>query len=196
VIYERLKALRRAQRQRQWMGLLADNFSLAPGARISKADVSVRGRAGCSLSVGADSDIEGSLVLERDDAIIRIGDRSFIGGRTTVGCAESVTIGNDVLISFDVLIMDHDGHSVNFGERATDVQDWAAGRKQWQHVPIAPVEICDRSWIGAKAIVLKGVTIGTGAIVGSGAVVTKDVPPHCVVAGNPARVIRTLEPSS
>lgn len=52
------------------------------------------------------------------------------------------------------------------------------------------VTTCDDTWIGCNAIILKGVTIGRGAIVGAGAVVTKDVPPYAIVDGNPAKVIR------
>jgi acetyltransferase-like isoleucine patch superfamily enzyme len=55
-----------------------------------------------------------------------------------------------------------------------------------------PVKINDRVWIGFNSIILKGVTIGEGGIVGAGSVVTKDVPPYTIVAGNPARVIREI----
>ncbi|MBK8021791.1 MAG: hypothetical protein IPK19_10285 [Chloroflexi bacterium] len=55
---------------------------------------------------------------------------------------------------------------------------------------MAPIRICDKAWIGFNAVILKGVTIGEGAIVGAGSVVTKDVPAWTVVAGNPARIIR------
>lgn len=54
----------------------------------------------------------------------------------------------------------------------------------------APVIIKDNAWIGMSAIILKGVTVGEGAIVAAGSVVTKDVPPHTIVAGVPARVIK------
>jgi galactoside O-acetyltransferase len=62
-------------------------------------------------------------------------------------------------------------------------------------VHLAPVKIQDKVWIGFNAIVLKGVTIGEGAVVGAGAVVTRNVPAYTVVAGNPARPIRELTPS-
>jgi acetyltransferase-like isoleucine patch superfamily enzyme len=55
-----------------------------------------------------------------------------------------------------------------------------------------PVAICDDAWIAAGATVLRGVTIGNGSVVAAGAVVTDDVPPFTIVAGNPARVVRTL----
>ena len=73
-----------------------------------------------------------------------------------------------------------------------DVKEWIENRKDWSNVQITPVVICDRSWIGARSIILKGVTIGEGAIVGAGSVVTSDVPPWTIVGGNPARVIRAL----
>jgi galactoside O-acetyltransferase len=57
-----------------------------------------------------------------------------------------------------------------------------------------PVKIEDKVWIGFNSIILKGVTVGEGAIVGAGSVVTKDVPPYTIVAGNPARIIRELTP--
>ncbi|MDH4236354.1 MAG: hypothetical protein OEV17_03815 [Nitrospira sp.] len=59
---------------------------------------------------------------------------------------------------------------------------------------VGKVDIHDKAWIGLDAIILKGVTIGEGAIVGAGSVVSKDVPPFTIVAGNPARVVRELGP--
>ena len=57
-----------------------------------------------------------------------------------------------------------------------------------------PVSIGDDVWIGANAMILRGVTLGEGAVVGAGAVVTGDVPAHTIVAGNPATVVRELKP--
>jgi len=77
-------------------------------------------------------------------------------------------------------------------------EDLRAGRnplasKDWSVVPTKPIRICDKVWIGMNAIILKGVTIGEGAVVAAGAVVTKDVPPWTVAAGNPARVVKCIE---
>ena len=85
----------------------------------------------------------------------------------------AITIGDGVAIAEDVIIRDHDGHIIS-GGRA-------------ERLPIA---IGDHVWIGMRAMILKGVTIGSGAIVAAGAVVTRDVPPNTLVAGNPARIIR------
>ena len=70
--------------------------------------------------------------------------------------------------------------------------EWHEGRKDWTHVAHAAVTIKDKAWIGFNVSILKGVTIGEGAVVGAGSVVTRDVAPYSVVAGNPVRLIRML----
>ena len=73
--------------------------------------------------------------------------------------------------------------------------DWRDGGKHdWETTNSSPVIIKKGVWIGARSIVLKGVTIGEGAVIGSGSVVTKDIPPYTINAGNPARVIRYIPP--
>ena len=97
-----------------------------------------------------------------------------------------------MLIAFEVLVMDHDSHAMQFESRRHDVRDWMRGTKDWTAVVRWPVRIGNKAWIGARTIVLKGVTIGEGAIIGAGSVVTGDVPPWMLAAGNPARIIRPL----
>jgi len=109
-------------------------------------------------------------------AIMRIGDRCSIGDRTEIHCGDSITLGNEVIISWDCLILDRDYHSTN-------------GNLE----QCAPVRIEDRVWIGCRAIILKGVTIGEDAVVAAGAVVTKDVPSKTLVAGNPAQVKKMIK---
>lgn len=116
-----------------------------------------------------------------DCGTIIIGERSELNG-TAIISACRVEIGNDVLFGPEVVIMDTDGHVVD-RSREDDVR--AHGR--------APVIIGDRAWIGFGALIMKGVTIGSHAVVAARAVVTKDVPPHGVVAGNPARLIKQFE---
>jgi galactoside O-acetyltransferase len=96
------------------------------------------------------------------------------------------------MISWGVTITDHDSHSTQFSIRSNDVQKWKNGIKEWNGVSIRPVIINDKAWIGFNAILLKGVVIGEGAVVAAGSVVTKDVEPWTMVAGNPARVIKRL----
>ncbi len=107
------------------------------------------------------------------DAVIRIGNGTYLNRNAEIVAARAVTIGRDCKIARDVIIMDTDQHDVP-----------GAG------LLIKPIEIGDRVWIGSRAIILKGVTVGQDAVVAAGSVVTKDVPPRSIVAGVPARVVR------
>ena len=106
--------------------------------------------------------------------------------------AERIEVGDDVMIAWGTTIVDHNSHSSSFSKRSEDVINWMQGKKDWSHVKTSPVKICDKVWIGFNTIILKGVTIGEGAVVGAGSVVTKNVPPWTIVAGNPARIIREI----
>ena len=106
------------------------------------------------------------------------GELTLNGGYCTAGvqivCAKKITIGKGCAIARDVIIRDTDAHQLlNCG-----------------HVMTQDVCIGDHVWIGNRAMIMKGVTIGSGAVVAAGSVVTKDVPPRCLVAGVPAKVIR------
>ncbi|MEM9998211.1 MAG: acyltransferase [Bacteroidota bacterium] len=112
------------------------------------------------------------------DATIRIGARSFINHGASLSARAGITIGENVQIAPHVVVMDSDFHAVG------DLSN--AGKR-------APIVIEDDAWLAIRSTVLKGVTIGRGAVVAAGAVVVKDVPPYTVVAGVPAKVIRTLK---
>jgi len=176
----------------EWSRLLPAGCSIGNGTRIETARLVVREPNGCRLAIGAESNIEALIVLEKQEAEVQIGSRTHLGGGTLVDAACRIAIGDDVLIGFEVLIMDHDSHAMHFESRRHDVRDWMRGVKDWTPVVRRPVRIDNKAWVGARAIVLKGVTIGEGAIIGAGSVVTGDVPPWTLAAGNPARIIRPL----
>ncbi|WP_199618152.1 acyltransferase [Paenibacillus alkalitolerans] len=111
--------------------------------------------------------------LDSDEAVIEIGDHTFINRRSEIMCKKLVKIGRNCAISWDVSIMDTDYHCI---EGST---------------PTKPTVIGDNVWIGNKSIILKGVTIGTGAVVAAGSVVSKDVPAYALVAGVPAKLVKT-----
>jgi acetyltransferase-like isoleucine patch superfamily enzyme len=107
---------------------------------------------------------------------MRIGDRVFLNAGSVVISVLEITIGDDVALASDVYVIDSNSHGVE-------------GRP---HVE-APVHIGDGTWVGARAMILPGVTIGKRVVVAAGSVVTRDVPDDSLVAGNPARVIRSLD---
>lgn len=167
------------------------SLEIGEGAQIRSPIV--RPRKGGRLVIGDHSIFAGRVAMDRDNATITIGPRSFVG-KGLIVAAKSVDIGADTLLSWGVTIVDHQSHALDFADRAGDVSAWLSGDKDWTHVEIASVRIGDKVWVGFGASILPGVTIGEGAVVGAASVVTRDVPPWTVVAGNPARPIKTLEP--
>lgn len=108
---------------------------------------------------------------------IEIGARTFINYGSSIASRASVKIGSDCLLGHYTFVMDNDQHDI--------VRHMELPRS-------GPVVIEDHVWIGSKVVILAGVHIGSRAVIGAGSIVTKDVPPRCVVAGNPARVLRHL----
>ncbi len=151
----------------------------------------IAARPPARLTIGAKSMFQGSIAADHPAAIVTIGSNTFVGGSRLV-CAKEICIGDNVLISWGCTLVDHDSHSLVWEERQNDVRDWHYGRKDWSHVTMEKVTICDKAWIGFNVVILKGVTVGEGAVVGACSVVTKDVEPYTVVAGNPARLVKRL----
>lgn len=110
--------------------------------------------------------------MDAPGAALTIGDQTYVNAGTRLHCRSSVVIGARCMFSWDVLVVDSDYHHLD--DQAVD----------------APVRIGDQVWIGARAQILKGVTIGDGAVVAAGSVVTRDVEPHTLVGGSPARPLR------
>lgn len=113
-----------------------------------------------------------------------VGDHTFIGHHCGFNIARSIRIGNHCLLASEVLIYDLDGHPID-----------AESRRRGLPTPveqIQPVTIGDNVWIGNGATLLKGVKVGDRAIIAARSVVVHDVPADCIVAGNPARIIRRL----
>lgn len=150
----------------------------------------LNGRGG-KIVIGKDCLIHARVDFDAPSGHVTIGDRCFIGASHLV-CHSGISIGNDVIMSWGITIVDHNSHAVDWEGRKDDVRLWAVGQKDWTHVKIAPVTIGDKVWIGFGASILKGVTIGEGAVIGAKSVVTRDVPAYAVVAGNPASIVRQL----
>lgn len=120
------------------------------------------------------------LWIEDDHGIISFGKKNRIEGKTHIAVIEgtSITFGNECLFSSDVVFRTGDSHSILDALTEKRIN------------PSKSIRISDKVWFGNKTTILKGVSIDTESIVGSGAVVTKDVPSHSIVAGNPAKVLK------
>jgi len=124
------------------------------------------------------SDVKFSLIASDSfpSPKLMIGAYSSIGDRTQIHCGNRVVIGNYVLIAWDVNIIEYDYHAPGGGQPEPE-----------------PITIEDEAWIGACCIITKGVTIGQGSIIAAGSVVTKNVPPYTLAAGNPAQHIKEVQ---
>lgn len=115
---------------------------------------------------------------------IRIGNGVFIGNGCTLSAASEIVIGDCCLLSAEVRIHDNDGHPLDPENRRANLPITPKD--------VSPVKIGDNVWIGARATILKGTTLGDNSVIGTGAVVTSDVQPNTIVAGNPAREVGKL----
>lgn len=148
-----------------------------------------------SISIGSGSLIKGELLTFRHGGEIIIGTHCFIGEGARLWSAVRIEIGHRTLISHNVNIIDNLTHSMNPQKRHAQFLSISQGNfPEHDYLDEQPVIIGEDVLIGCQSIVLKGVTIGNGAVIGAGAVVTSDVPDFTVVAGNPAKVIRKLTP--
>jgi acetyltransferase-like isoleucine patch superfamily enzyme len=147
------------------------------------------------IIIGSHSFIRGELQISASGGAISIGEWCYVGADTRIWSAASIEIGNRVLIAHSVNIMDNLTHPLQAAQRHEQTkQIFTRGHPRKISLDEKPIKICDDAWIGAGAMVLRGVTVGQGGIVAAGAVVTKDVPPYTIVAGNPAVVVRELSP--
>lgn len=124
---------------------------------------------------------------------IHLGTNVTVNMNCTFVDCNTITVGDDTMISSSVQLYTST-HPVEAADRLVDGWDPGSGRYRW-NTYAKPISIGDRCWLGGGVIVLPGITIGDGSVVGAGSVVTRDVPPDCVVAGNPARVIRRINQS-
>ncbi len=131
-------------------------------------------RENAKLIVNDDFSIySGSRVYINKNAILILGS-GYINNNLNLNCFEKIEIGNNVAISDNVSIRDSDNHEI----------------LNSNHVKTKPIKIGDHVWIGMNAIILKGVTIGDGAIIAAGSVVNRDVPAKCLAGGVPAKILK------
>jgi acetyltransferase-like isoleucine patch superfamily enzyme len=137
---------------------------------------------GCCVNVIATSDKKVRLTVwpqKNGEGYIRIGDYSLMSPGVRIESALGVDIGSSCMLASNVYIMDSDWHGV--------YDRISAGKSR-------PVSLAENVWVGDSAILCKGIQVGANSIIGAGAVVVSDVPPNSVFAGNPARLIKKLNP--
>lgn len=167
--------------------LIYSAFNFRIGALLRfPSDIRSRGRLDIAKNCrfGRYSTIE----LFCKDSRLTVGEGFRSNSHLHIGVVSSVTIGNHVLVASGVYISDH-SHGAYGSQEPSDPRTAPLSRP----LVSAPVVIGDNVWLGEKVAVLPGVRIGHGVVVGAGAVVTQDVPDHCIVVGVPARVIKRYD---
>lgn len=179
-------------------GTVPDNVELAEGSVVDTSYGLTRfastAKPGLAMRPGSGS--YGSTFIVGPNGQVTVGAYTCLN-TVTIICEQSITIGSHCLIAWSVVISD-----VDYAPAMVDVthslalERAASGRTR--HLPPIseprPVSIGDAAWIGFGSVILPGITVGSGSVVGSKSVVTTDVPPFTIVAGNPARVIRQITP--
>lgn len=131
------------------------------------------------------------IVTRAEGAKISIGNNVGISG-ATIYARKGITIGDNTCIGGNVKILDNDFHPIEWEERNRLLQDEKGGDVT-ELIPAKPISIGKNCFIGCNSIILKGTTLGDGCVVGAGAVVSGQFPDNSVIAGNPAKVIKTLK---
>ena len=144
------------------------------------------------IQIGKGTHIRGKLLLFKYGGRIQIGANCYVGDGTRIWSGENIIIGDNVLISHGVHIVDTNSHELEAIERAERYKGLIENGP-WEDkgsIMTSAIVIKDYAWISFNATILKGVTIGKGAIVAAGSVVTKDVPDYAMVGGNPAKILK------
>ena len=144
---------------------------------VGRPRVTNRGRIAIGNRVALRSTVIPIQLEALSGGSIEIGDRTFINYGVSIAAHEAIRIGKDCLLGAQVMILDNNQHDLTMRRKLP---------------PSQPVTLGDNVWLGHRVIVLPGVTIGHDAVVGAGAVVTKDIPPRSIAVGNPARVVKSF----
>ena len=148
------------------------------------------------VKIGNHCRIFAQLYTQGDGQIL-IGDHCCIYNDTVIGAVDSIQIGDYAIISNHVHIYDNNNHPTDPEIRRQMCIDGFDGDAwKWTNADGSPIVIGKNVWIGEYAAIMKGVTIGDGAVVAAHAVVTKSVPSRTIVAGNPAKVVKLLDKST
>lgn len=142
------------------------------------------------IEIGECTSLLGTLTSMCNGKIV-IGKHCFIGWQSRIRCVKKIIIGDYCAIANNVIICDNNNHPVNpYDRMIMESTPHGSIEHSWIYSEHAPIIIGNNVWIGEGSRICKGVTIGDGSIVAANAVVTKSVPINCIVAGNPAKVVK------
>lgn len=126
------------------------------------------------------------------NSILKIGNNTGISS-ACIWTKQYISIGNNVKIGGDCILMDTDAHNLDYRIRNSHMKDKDGYSIDCKTASSMPIIIEDDVFIGTRCIILKGVTIGAHSIIGSGSVVTKNIPPDVIAAGNPCKIIKHID---
>jgi acetyltransferase-like isoleucine patch superfamily enzyme len=194
--FERMSAARRAANLRLHRWRLTRSCILAADVSVTDTARVMNSAGPSAVTIGTHTLFMGEVLIVRTGGQVQIGEWCFVGPQARIWALQSIEIGDRVFVSHGVHIFDNNSHSRSANERHARFKELQQeGRHRTpEAVASKPVQIGDDVWIGFNAVILKGVTIGRGAVVAAGCVVTKDVAPYTIVAGNPARVVGESRP--
>lgn len=147
-----------------------------------------------SIRIGDNVCIDGELFCNKMGRI-EIGDFTVINHNTFIVADNLVKIGRSCFIARDVLIQDNNSHPIDPEKRKQQSISHYIMPTDTYESDNSPIELEDCVWVGTRVIILKNVKVGYGSVIAAGAVVTKNIPPMSIVAGNPARVVKTITDS-
>lgn len=125
--------------------------------------------------------LTGSYISASNGSVIHVGDNTYISQEVIINSRNAINIGKNVMIGYQVMMMDYDAHII--------VRDIHEDNKDLSNKS-CPINIGDNVWIGARVTILKGVTIGSGSIIGANSCVVSDIPENSLAVGNPAKIVR------
>jgi acetyltransferase-like isoleucine patch superfamily enzyme len=172
------------------LSILISRLFLSENIRIVRIPYYIRGSSnikwGKEFTSGVNLRIDADPINNIfDKFVLTIGNNVEVNDYVHIGAVESVCIGNNVLIASKVFISDH-----NHGSYSGELHSSPDLKPSKRQIVSSPIVIEDNVWIGELVSILPGVTIGKGSIIGANSVVSKSIPPNCIAAGIPAKVIK------
>ena len=184
VLQSRLRRRRMSERAT----LLGERYNFERGCLIILQDGSNKE----DIELGEYVTIYGTISSQHNGRV-KMGSYTRLGRNSIIRAVDSVVIGDYTAIADNVVITDNNNHPTDAKFRRKMKEDTLGGdMRLWKHSPHAPIVIGENVWVGEYARIQKGVTIGDNSIIAAGAIVTKDVPANVIVAGIPAKVIKSL----